>query len=701
MEYHIKLLEILYNEGFESLFKKFDELINNQSTLMNLIVMNMKHEKNVKLFCNYLKLDINKYINLVKNILISDLEENNKKIFLEEILSLENNQVLELLVDDNYNLIINTDLLLNLSTKINIDNWKDSVKYYKKLLKLLKKNNKKDFELWISNIFKTYEYRCKSCSNNSILNDNILFILLELYLDYNIKIDLSKYMDNSEDIEDIDLSNVSESDKDCIILLKLINITIYYSIDELSRYNDKIFKSNDILDKIENENGLLSEFDHIINYLKSTNQTEVSKYEKKYNDLLSKFSNKIMDGIFSYYVEIIKSFSLDHLENENSIFYSNILLNIVDYYIFFAKKRKYVYKDIDEKIQLMNYMSSVFMSKISNININIKLIDFYTEVLINEGVFIMNKINNENYTNNIVSIISKIKLFYIELDNYDEYYKHEIKNKIISIFNILLKPNLCQTHYKSFIENNKDIFLKFIINMNEINNICIDNFIYYYKKNIYNVLTNQYYNYIRENSTLYKYLLKNSIEHIDESVINVAISKINNNIYGLTDLLEEKNNIYNILIFLLETLIILDEKGFIKNMKEDSFFNLEKKELLYSKMLKICDCEKQLETIENFNMLIKKIDDFEIQEEENYDNIPDEYLDPIGNILIKNPIILPSSNVIMEEEIIKKHLLYHNFDPFNREELNINMLKEYNQKDEIKKKIEIFKNNISEWLLEN
>ena len=313
----------------------------------------------------------------------------------------------------------------------------------------------------------------------------------------------------------------------------------------------------------------------------------------------------------------------------------------------------------------------------------------------------MNKINNENYTNNIVSIISKIKLFYIELDNYDEYYKHEIKNKIISIFNILLKPNLCQTHYKSFIENNKDIFLKFIINMNEINNICIDNFIYYYKKNIYNVLTNQYYNYIRENSTLYKYLLKNSIEHIDESVINVAISKINNNIYGLTDLLEEKNNIYNILIFLLETLIILDEKGFIKNMKEDSFFNLEKKELLYSKMLKICDCEKQLETIENFNMLIKKIDDFEIQEEENYDNIPDEYLDPIGNILIKNPIILPSSNVIMEEEIIKKHLLYHNFDPFNREELNINMLKEYNQKDEIKKKIEIFKNNISEWLLEN
>ena len=97
MEYHIKLLEILYNEGFESLIKKFDELINNQSALINLIVMNMKHEKNVKLFCNYLKLDINKYINLVKNVLDSDLEQNNKKIFLEEMLSLENYDILEIL----------------------------------------------------------------------------------------------------------------------------------------------------------------------------------------------------------------------------------------------------------------------------------------------------------------------------------------------------------------------------------------------------------------------------------------------------------------------------------------------------------------------------------------------------------------------------------------------------------------------------
>ena len=36
------------------------------------------------------------------------------------------------------------------------------------------------------------------------------------------------------------------------------------------------------------------------------------------------------------------------------------------------------------------------MSNRSNININIKLIDFYTEILINETVFIVSKINKED-----------------------------------------------------------------------------------------------------------------------------------------------------------------------------------------------------------------------------------------------------------------------------------------------------------------
>ena len=701
MEYHIKLLEILYNEGFESLIKKFDELINNQSALINLIVMNMKHEKNVKLFCNYLKLDINKYINLVKNVLDSDLEQNNKKIFLEEMLSLENYDILEILQDNDYNIIINTDLLLNLCEKINMNDWKNNIKYYKKLFKQVKRNKNKEFELWIDDVYEKYEYRCRSCVKNQDLNDNVLYVLLEVYFDMSIPINFTKYIDNSEDIDEIKLNTVNDKDKDSITLLKLINMTIYYSIDELTKFNEKIAKSRDILEKIENENSLLYDFDTIKNYIKTNNQTEITKYEKKHSDLLNKINIKLMDNIYNYYIKILKSLTLDDLESENSIFYSNIILNITDYYIFYSKRRKYVYESIDEKIELVNYMCEVFMSNRSNININIKLIDFYTEILINEAVFIVSKINKEIYTNNVLSMITKLKKFYINLDSYDDYYKHEIKNKIVSIFNSLSSSNLCKNHYNKFIKENNDLFLKFLVNMNETCNICVDNFVYYHNKKIYSLLKSQYYLYIREMSIFYKYLLNNYIEKIESSVINVAISKINKNIITLVDLLDDKNNIYNILIFLIETLNILNKKGFIKNMKEDDFINLDKKKLLYEKLLKICDNENQLDSIENFNILLKNIENFEIEEEKDYDNIPDDYLDPIANILIKNPIILPSSNVVMEEEIIKKHLLYHNFDPFNRDKLNIQLLEEYNNKDEVKKRREVLRTDIEKWIDEN
>ena len=58
-----------------------------------------------------------------------------------------------------------------------------------------------------------------------------------------IPINFTKYIDNSEDIDEIKLNTVNDKDKDNITLLKLINMTIYYSIDELTKFNEKIAKS--------------------------------------------------------------------------------------------------------------------------------------------------------------------------------------------------------------------------------------------------------------------------------------------------------------------------------------------------------------------------------------------------------------------------------------------------------------------------
>ncbi|CAA0820271.1 Probable ubiquitin conjugation factor E4 [Striga hermonthica] len=55
-------------------------------------------------------------------------------------------------------------------------------------------------------------------------------------------------------------------------------------------------------------------------------------------------------------------------------------------------------------------------------------------------------------------------------------------------------------------------------------------------------------------------------------------------------------------------------------------------------------------------------------------DIPDEFLDPIQYTLMRDPVILPSSKVIVDRPIIQRHLLSDSTDPFNRSHLTVDML---------------------------
>lgn len=74
--------------------------------------------------------------------------------------------------------------------------------------------------------------------------------------------------------------------------------------------------------------------------------------------------------------------------------------------------------------------------------------------------------------------------------------------------------------------------------------------------------------------------------------------------------------------------------------------------------------------------------------------IPEKYLDPILNTLIINPVFLPKSDIIIDFDTIKKHLENNNFNPFTREELTLNEVINFNNKKDIKKKIELFKKQL-------
>ncbi len=685
MEYHIELLNILYNDGFEKVIDRIDELVNKTDTLTNLIVMNMKNKKNIELLCNYLKVDVNKYMTLIKKILCSNLCINYKSIFLENLLLLENDDVLNLLTDVELDMIMKDNLLEKICSAINVENWKNSLKYYNKLFQLLKEKRKDDLYVWIYDICDKYDYRCKSYSEKDNLNDNVLYFILENIVNNNVKINLENYIDNSCEIDEITYEDVDLEYRDMIMVMKMINVTIYYSMDEVIRINEKIEKNKSVLYKLEEENCLLNEFDVIKKYITKHNEKEIKTYEKRMSELYNKINTNLMDGIYEYYVSVLRDLMLFDVDRENSICYSNIVLNIIDYYIFYINKRKFVYKNIKEKESLFKYMCDIFMSNISNININIKLIDFYKNVLENDVIYILNRMEHVEDDDSILNMVDKLKRFYIELDNYDDYYKYDVKNKIINIFNkIFNKPKICEKYLELYIKKESNTFSKFIIDMNETTSLCIDKYVYYYKKKMYKLLTTQYFLYVKELCIYYNYVISNN--KIDDAVIDIWIGKINKSINVLVDILDRKDYVYNICLYLIKTILLLYESGYIKNLKNDTLFDKNKYNKLYNDVLDLCDSSNDIEYVENFGAIVNKIDSFEVEIEKDYEDIPDDYLDPIGNVLIRSPVLLPSSKKIMELEVIKKHLLYHSFDPFNREELTLDKLNEYNNDEEIQKK---------------
>ncbi|XP_021351085.1 ubiquitin conjugation factor E4 A-like isoform X3 [Mizuhopecten yessoensis] len=62
------------------------------------------------------------------------------------------------------------------------------------------------------------------------------------------------------------------------------------------------------------------------------------------------------------------------------------------------------------------------------------------------------------------------------------------------------------------------------------------------------------------------------------------------------------------------------------------------------------------------------------EEEELFDDAPDEFLDPIMGTLMTEPVLLPSSNNIMDKNVLARHLLSDQSDPFNRSPLSLDMV---------------------------
>ena len=78
-------------------------------------------------------------------------------------------------------------------------------------------------------------------------------------------------------------------------------------------------------------------------------------------------------------------------------------------------------------------------------------------------------------------------------------------------------------------------------------------------------------------------------------------------------------------------------------------------------------------------------------------DVPDEFLDPIMSTQIKEPVFLPDTDVMMDKSVISTHLLSNKTNPFTRGELTLDMLEEYNRREDVRKRIKEFQDKFREW----
>lgn len=82
------------------------------------------------------------------------------------------------------------------------------------------------------------------------------------------------------------------------------------------------------------------------------------------------------------------------------------------------------------------------------------------------------------------------------------------------------------------------------------------------------------------------------------------------------------------------------------------------------------------------------------------DKIPNEYKDPIMYTPIENPVAIPKyyddDIVILDADVIQKHILLYSNNPFTLKPLTIPQINELNEREHIKHKINEFKNTIEQ-----
>jgi hypothetical protein len=363
----------------------------------------------------------------------------------------------------------------------------------------------------------------------------------------------------------------------------------------------------------------------------------------------------------------------------------------INYLGMFHKYIMYVIKLNEKVVAISDYVNY-------DKNINTIVIEF--SHLFN---YIKNAFNNEELYNVLypMSILSNIlNLTIYKLDDY----------------RISFDDNRDTKYFKALVYNNMNNFqyvvdeiLHAMVKINKEENGNNDITVIEEEKLDINNLTlylNIFSQFIVKTSKYYSDLVL--CDELKNCVINIIVNCINNLATNTQSKYKIKNkeNLDFTPISLLETLKTIIFHLITKKDNEELILKMLSLDQNYThdsilRLITILSKRGKIKTIEfshisYFNIKLNKKRDVVDDDIE----IPEELCDPIMDTLIESPVMLPN-NIIIDCEVIKRHLLTCETNPFNRDVLTLEILDDYNSKDDIKEKIDIFKEKIKAFKIEH
>jgi hypothetical protein len=442
-------------------------------------------------------------------------------------------------------------------------------------------------------------------------------------------------------------------------------------------------------------------------------------------DLLQNCSTKINQTKLIVLLSSIFSF---HQKLETEYIYSEftlILIKFINKILPFFELTEiinnlFIFNNDNSKLELILEFYKLVIDKYE-IYFNINAIDKSIEIL---NIIVKNNLSSNNYKYILDTLINLINSSYLNI--------HEKFNLFIDITKILIddKSNYVPINYLDqmiyIFENIKfltwitidekisvfNILSKILLKIKKLNKLSdnINNYdtllyhILYFENECFNLLTNllnmeiefNIYNLMKE--SVYNFIAAINIfteicdyyfDNIKDKYIKDLFYKNNLNISVMLNYIND-NNIYKLSKFntdiLLKNIIISKLIIIYKHCDNIDYPSIG---LDYENLINYIET-KNINIFYDINTKINLLENKFNSYNDNLDNLNQQYIDNIFNIEILDPIMLPNLNDFFEKTTLYLLIRETNKNPYTRESINLDELIEYNNRDDIKDKINNF-----------